>query len=210
MTVDMDLTVFLEPDIDLERVTHILDGLGLSGRLDTIRGWDRLRLATLFEAAAGYKPIGLEHFVPASVGARTEVIHHGKNSLPAFSLFQQRFCRPSKDETGELWGFNRQDMEMWTGPGYFVAHPADTEGEVMIDYTQEPGGLVASSGGHHDGLTPEGWPEFAPSSARLGRYVYGGTVDIVRGLSSHVSIGRARRGREWMDAWFVLCREDVG
>ena len=206
----MDLTVFLEPEINLERITHILDGLGLAGRLDTIRAWDRPRLAALFEAAKGYKPIGLDHFVPTSVAPRTEVIHHGKNSFPAFSLFQQRFCRPSKDETTELWGFNRQDMEMWTGPGYFVARAADDAGEVMIDYTRRPEALAGSNRGADGALAPEGWPDFAPSSARLGRYVYGGTVDVVRGLSSHVSIGRARRGEAFMDAWFALCREDAG
>jgi hypothetical protein len=110
-------------------------------------------------------------------------------------------------------------MEMWTGPGYFVAHPADTAGEVTIDYTRQPGPLPSSnahSNAHsNDGAdgpsgTPSGWPAFVPNSARLGRFVYQGTTDIVRGLSNHVSIGRARRGTEWMDAWFVLCREDAG
>jgi hypothetical protein len=33
-------------------------------------------------------------------------------------------------------------------------------------------------------------------------------VDVMRGISSHVSIGRARKKNGWMDAWFVLVRED--
>ena len=49
------------------------------------------------------------------------------------------------------------------------------------------------------------------------RAVYGNMIDIMRGLSKHVSIGRAKRVKQagkpesaqWMDAWFVLCREDV-
>jgi hypothetical protein len=33
-------------------------------------------------------------------------------------------------------------------------------------------------------------------------------VDVMRGISTHVSIGRARKAHGWMDAWFVLVRED--
>jgi hypothetical protein len=31
----------------------------------------------------------------------------------------------------------------------------------------------------------------------------------MRGISSHVTIGRAKRKRGWMDAWFILVREDA-
>jgi hypothetical protein len=30
----------------------------------------------------------------------------------------------------------------------------------------------------------------------------------MRGLSSHVTIGRAKRKGRWLDNWFVLVRED--
>jgi hypothetical protein len=33
-------------------------------------------------------------------------------------------------------------------------------------------------------------------------------IDVMHGISSHVSIGRARKKHGWMDAWFVLVRED--
>jgi hypothetical protein len=204
----MDLNVFLEPEIDLARIAHVLDGLGHSGRLDTIRGWDRPRQAALYDAAKGFHPIDLDHFVPKSVGPRTEVIHHGKNSLPAFTHFQKRFCRPPSDEPVELWGYNHQDLQTWTGPGYFVVHAGDASGEVDIDYTRLPEHLTPPNGGPP--TEPVGWPEVLPNSARLGRFVYYGTIDVMRGISNHVSIGRARRGKHWMDAWFVLCREDVG
>jgi len=204
----MDLTVLLEPKIDLVRIARVLDGLGLSGRLDTIRAWERPELAALFEAAKGFRAVDLDHFVPRSVGPKTEVIHHGKNSLPVFTLFENRFCRPSKDEDTDLWGYNRQDLQLWTGPGYFMAHLADTPGEVAIDYTRVPEHLAPSGGGPPS--EPTGWPEVLPNSARLGRFVYFGTIDVMRGLSSHVSIGRARRGKAWEDSWFVLCREDAG
>jgi hypothetical protein len=196
----MDLTVFLEPQIDLPRIRRILDELGLAGRLDTIRGWDAQKQAALYEAAKGFLPLTLEHFVPASVGPLTEVIHHGKNSLPAFTHFQKRFCKPkdAAGDGGELWGYNHQDLQVWTGPGYFVTHTAEEPGEIAIDYTRLPLGK------------PAGWPDVLPNSSKLGRFVYYGTVDVMRGLSKHVSIGRARRGEHWMDAWFVLCRQDPG
>jgi hypothetical protein len=198
----MDLTVFLEPKIDLVRVRRVLDELGHAGRLDTVRAWDARLQAAIYEAAKGFLPLGLEHFVPASVGAHTEVIHHGKNSLPAFTHFQKRFCRPAPgegaDDEPELYGYNHQDLQDWTGPGYFVTHAAETEGEVAIDYTLVPSGKAGD------------WPDIVPSSARLGRFVYQGTIDVMRGISNHVSIGRARRGKRWMNAWFVLCRHDPG
>jgi hypothetical protein len=83
-----------------------------------------------------------------------------------------------------------------TGPGYFVTHPSTDEGEVDIDYTQIPN------------EKPEAWPPILPNSARLGRFVYYGMVDVMRGISKNVSIGRARKASGWMDAWFVLVRED--
>jgi hypothetical protein len=199
----MDLTVLLEPTMNLPRLETVLDGLGHAGRLATVHGWERKTLARLFEAAKGHHALGLEHFVPAAVGPMTEVIHHGKNSLPLFSHFQKRFTRPEGAESPpkELWGFNRQANEGFTGPGYFVVHTAfdggQVEGEVAIDYRKAPGGKVAA------------WPEVIPNEAKLGRFVYAGMVDVMRGVSSHVSIGRAWKHGKWMDAWFALCREDV-
>ncbi len=55
---------------------------------------------------------------------------------------------------------------------------------------------------------PAHWPPIAPSSARLGRFIYEGTVDVMRGISAHVSVGRAKNKRGWVDAWFVLLREE--
>ena len=204
----MDLTVLLEPSINLARLEHVLNDLGHSGRLATVRGWEPKTLTKLYEAAKGHHPLTLEHFEPARIGPLTEVIHHGKNSLPLFSHFQKRFTRPDakEDAPKELWGFNRQSNEAFTGPGYFVVlaewqgrPPSEgtDEGEVAIDYRKLPTGRVPS------------WPDIMPNSARLGRFVYDGMVDVMRGVSNHVSIGRAFKGGKWMDAWFALVREDV-
>jgi len=199
----MDLNVLLEPTINFPRLEHVLDELGHTGRLATVRGWERKDLVRLYEGAKGHHPLTLEHFVPSTIGANTEVIHHGKNSLPLFSSFQKRFMRPegAADPVKELYGFNRQANEAFTGPGYFVVHaepaPFANEGEVSIDYRKLPPGKVAA------------WPEITSNSARLGRFVYANMVDVMRGISKNVSIGRAWKNGKWMDAWFVLCREDV-
>ena len=211
----MDLSVLLDP-LDLPRLTQVLDELGHLGRLDTVRGWDGDTMAKLYEALKGYKPLTLEYFVPPDVPPLTEVIHHGKNSLPAFTHFQKRFCRPAEGEAanGEgvskhvLWGYNQNPpFIMWfAGAGYYVAHDWEP-GEIAVDYTLVPP------------AKPAAWPDAVVKNERgIGpRAVYGNMVDIMRGLSKNVSIGRAKRCKEhgkpessqWMDAWFVLCREDV-
>ena len=94
----MDLTVLLEPKLDLERLAKALDGLGHEGRLHCVRGWGKARQAEIFEGAKGFRPLTLEHFVPPSVGDLTEVIHDGRNTLPAFNNFQKRFS-----DHGPVW-----------------------------------------------------------------------------------------------------------
>jgi hypothetical protein len=37
--------------------------------------------------------------------------------------------------------------------------------------------------------------------------VYADTIDALRGVSAHVSVGRAMRGGKVLDNWFVLCRD---
>ena len=48
-----------------------------------------------------------------------------------------------------------------------------------------------------------------PNSVRLSRFIYNGTVDVMRRVSGHVTIGRAVRDNKPMDAWFVLVRRDA-
>jgi hypothetical protein len=127
------------------------------------------------------------------------VIHWGKNSLPAFTHFQKRFCRP-KDDDKQLFGYNENGEKWAVGPGYFVMHAPEEnradvlEGELDIDYTRVPN------------AKPDAWPAIKPNDG-LGKLVYGGMIDVMRGISSHVSIGRAFRGGKWTDNYFVLCRE---
>lgn len=201
--VNLDV-LFAKGEIDLKRLNEILDGLGHVGRVETIRGWGKDFQARLFEAAKGHKELTLDDFVPSSVDPMVEVIHHGKNSLPAFTHFQKRFCKPAVKEgeepKAELWGYNHQTMAGVTGPGYYVTHMPEgrdgSDGEVDIDYRKLPPSK------------PDAWPEILPNDAKLGRFVYAGMIDVMRGISSHVTIGRAIRGGKYADAWFLLCRED--
>lgn len=189
----MDLTVLLEPKLDLPRLAQVLDGMGHEGRLHTVRGWGKHRQAELFAAAKGHRPLTLTDYVPADVPDLTEVIHDGKNTLPLFTHFQKRFCRPAGEE-GVLYGYNEGSTRVFTGPGYYVA--SEKDGELVIDYRKVPPAKAPS------------WPEILPNSKKLGFLVYEGMVDYMRGLSSHVSIGRAEKGGKLIDAYFVLVRQD--
>jgi hypothetical protein len=193
----MQLQNLIETHLDVARLAKDLDEIGHPGRIWAVRQWTPANMATLYEAVQGFRPVTLDYYVPPGLPPLTEVIHHGKNSLPAHNFFQKRFALPSDAETkDQLVGFNFQTLSPLTGPGYYVAHPATDPAEVDIDYTMIPK------------EKPKAWPPIVPNSGRLGRFVYYGMIDVMRGISSHVSIGRAKKSHGWMDAWFVLIRED--
>jgi hypothetical protein len=174
-----------------------LDGMREDVRLATVLNLRKRQLAPLFEAAAANERLRLTDLVPAEVPALTEVIHEGKNSLPLFTRFQKRFCRPQAAEGvgSELWGYNEQTFRTSTGPGYFVVHPSEG-GELVVDYTRLPPGKL------------QAWPRIIPNSARLSRFIYYQTTDVLRRVSQHVVIGRAYRKGRPFDAWFALVRRD--
>jgi hypothetical protein len=196
----MELKNLIEVHLDLPRLSQVLDDLGTPGRLWSVNQWTHANLAVLWEAAKGFRPLTLDDLVPPSVGPLVPVVHVGKNSLPVFAHFRKQFCKPKDESSKELFGYNVQSTSVFTGPGYFVARVSSgegaSEGEIDFDYTKSPT------------EKPEGWPPIVPASARLGRFVYGGAIDVVRGISSHVSIGRVRKNGRDEDAWFALVRED--
>ena len=112
----------------------------------------------------------------------------------------QMFSRSAKlldttpDGREERWGFNATSAFVTTavGPGYFVA--VQEGDEVLVDYTRLPEAPL------------EGAPRILKNESRLSYFVYNQTRDRVRGVSTHVSIGRAWRGPRQLDNWFVLCR----
>jgi hypothetical protein len=193
----MDLTNLIETRLDLPRLSKDLNELGHPARMWAVRQWTRPVQAKLWDAARGFRAVTLDDYVPADIAPRVEVIHHGVNTLPAHHNFPKRVARPADpDIHDQLVGYNFQSLSGATGPGYYVAHPAAEAGEVDIDYTLVPKEKL------------DAWPPIVPNSARLGRFVYDGMVDVMRGVSSHVSIGRVRKKSGWQDAWFVLVRED--
>lgn len=198
----MDLSSIILPSVDRKELARVLDEVGEEARIKAVAELGRTELAQLFEAAIENAPVTLDDYVPAGMAPMTEVIHEGKNSLALFTRFQKRFCRPTHETNSpELWGYNEQAMRLFTGPGYFVAsrpaEPLALAGGVVIDYRRVPT--------DH----PEGWPAILPNTARLSRFIYNGMVDVMRRVSDHVTIGRAMRGRQPMDAWFVLVRRDA-
>jgi hypothetical protein len=189
----MDLHEMLRPTVVPVALAGALDQLDDSDRLRAAVGLRRSELAAVFEAAADNQPLRLTDLVPAETPAWQAVIHEGKNSLPMFTRFQKLVCRPPGEDRGELWGYNEQDLRAITGPGYFVLHHSPRN-EVIVDYTQLPP------------QPPPGWPKILPNSARLSRFIYNGTIDVLRRVSEGVTIGRAYRQARPMDNWFVLVR----
>jgi len=184
--------------VEPRAIARLLDGLEHAPRVAAVRSLGRREQRRLYAAVEGFLPLRLADLVPASTADLLPVRHFGRNTLPAFTLFEKRFCRPSgqdREKPGELWGYNHQSTAWATGPGYFVASQDPGRPEVLIDYTRVPAGRA------------EGWPELRPNERGLARLVYGFMVDRLRRVSEHVTIGSAaRRGRE-LGSWFALCRE---
>lgn len=195
----MDVSVFLEPKVDIDKLAEILDGLGHEGRVHTMRTWNKKTMAALFDACAG-RSITLEHLVPSGVSANVEVIHDLRNTLPVFTNAQKRFA---KVEGGDfpVGGFNRQfGVARVSEPGYFVVSEGqgDHANELVIDYTKVPKSK------------PPEWPDIeANDQGFLNKVVWGGMVDYLRRVSTHVSIGRATKDGKGIGQYFALVRRDV-
>ena len=178
--------------------------IGLADYLDALSDDDRLaqtlalegdEQALLFDLVAGARKLSLEDLAPKTSQPLVGVLHAGKNSLPLFTRFAKVFSVPDvATPQPERWGFNLNPalVALTVGPGYFVA--SEQGQEVLIDYTRQPPRRLL------DG------PRILPNDSRLSRFVYNGTKDLLRGVSKHVSIGRASRGTRQLDNWFVLCR----
>jgi hypothetical protein len=184
-------TFFAAPSVDMGGLADYLDHLSAPARLRQVRTLGKHEQAKLFEAS-GALPIALTHFVPAATPPLREVLHYGRNSLPAFQMFQKRFCLQGT-HSDEVWGYNEHALKAFIGPGYFIARATSPQ-EVVFDYTTVPSSRLAT------------WPEIRLNSERLGRFVYDRTCDTVRRVSQHVVVGRVFREGHPLDAWFVLCR----
>lgn len=188
----------------IDAIASYLDGLSAEDRLSETRTLSRDEQRKLYQRAEKAPPITLDHFVPADMAKLSPVHHDGRNTLPlpkSLKLFQKRFCRP-EDGSSRLFGYNESPFLGTVGPGFFVAVPTagrpewEARGGVVIDYFQVPDGPVAA-----------GWPKVIPNSKGLQMFVYNGTRDYMRKVSTHVSIGAAYKGEKALDHYFILCRD---
>ena len=217
----MTLRELISQRARISEVASYLDALSDDVRILEANSLPRRAQALLFDMAADAPPLRLTHFVPDDVPAQRAVHHPGRNTVPVptyFKHFQKRFAKSARpDHAGLAGGYNHSNA-FFIRPGYFVAYETDgahvppdksavqkewyARGPVVIDYFLVPEGWAL----------PEGWPRVVPNSVGLQRLVYHRTRDFMRGVSRHVSIGRAatedRRDDRNLDFWFTLVREE--
>ena len=70
------------------------------------------------------------------------------------------------------------------------------EGELVVDYTKLP-----------KSKDPR-WPPIQENGGLIGGIVYGRMIDYVRGISSHVSIGKAYKAGKPRGFFFAMVRRD--
>ncbi len=180
-------------------VADLLDNLDESTRIKVVRRLGRRDQQALYSKVEGFAPLELVDLVPASRPDLVEVRHLGRNSLPAFTIFEKRFCRlpgNSPDAPDALAGYNFQAMSPVTGPGYFMARDDTKTREVLVDYHHLPN------------QKPSDWPPIRSNERGLSRFVYGFMIDRLRRVSKHVTIGSAARNGRDLGSYFILNRAD--
>jgi hypothetical protein len=195
-----ELTAMIgDRDARPDAIARLLDELSDDLRPRVVRCLGPAPQKALYEKVEGFAPLRLVDLVAPSRRDLEEVRHLGRNTLPAFRIFEKRFCRlagASADSPEMLAGYNFQTMSPITGPGYFLAREDEERDEILVDY----GRLPTSR--------PDDWPEIRSNERGLSRFVYGFMVDTLRRVSEHVTIGSAaRKGRD-MGSYFVLSRAD--
>ena len=181
-----------------DSIASLLDQLGSELRPRVVRRLGKAAQRALYEKVDGFRPLSLEELVPASRAPLEEVRHFGRNTLPAFRIFEKRFCRLPGAAIGaddSVAGYNFQTMSGLTGPGYFLARVDADRDEVLVDYGRLPS------------QKPTNWPEIRSNERGLGRLVYGFMVDRIRRVSEHVTIGSAAKHGKEIGSYFVLSRE---
>lgn len=201
----MDLVSLLRnPETKLAAVANALDGADHASRVTALNACNLSELVALWKLAAGATPLDAAHFV-GDKGPREPVIHDGWNSLPLPAnsrRFQKIFARPD-DGSERLFGYNEGDARWLIGPGYFQLVPTQDRpgwrerGAWVVDYYQVP-----------DSAVPAGWPKVVPNWWGIQLFVYNGTRDFMRRVSTHVCIGKPWAREIELPFCFVLVRQD--
>lgn len=201
----MDFATLLNaPDASIASISEYLDGLDHGGRMKAMGRTSKADQRKLWHLAEASPPLSFEDFVPASVPDATEVIHHGRNTLPAFRSFQKRFARPA-DHSARLFGYNEGATRALIGPGYFVMRATEgnaaweARGSLVVDYFMVP---------ELNATLPPGWPPLRFNHQGPQRLVYYHTRDFMRRVSAHVTVGMAFKEEASLNNWFTLVRED--
>ena len=199
------ITMLADDNVTITEIGAWLDSCLPQARKDAVFGLDRRHQRKLYERASDGPAITSAHFVPDGRDPLTEVIHHGRNTLPlpaSHRVFQKRFCRSPEDAT-RIFGYNEARSRSLIGPGYFVAYETASRSEwkprggVVVDYFDVPDGPVVPD-----------WPTVVPNSRGLQVLVYHKTRDFMRRVSQHVSIGAAYKKERGLGQFFVLVRDD--
>ena len=188
---------------DLNTVTQTLDDRDPADLRREIERLDRAHLLQLWQLAEAAEPVEFDHFVPPEAADRP-VVHAGRNSIPifpAYRRFEKHFARMSPDSP-TLVGFNEGAARSLIGPGYFVFRRSESDverqrGAAYVDYLSLPESTV-----------PAGWPPIVPNEKGFQKFVYSGTQDFMRRVSSHVSIGMPFKGQRQLPFPFVLVRQN--
>lgn len=187
------LALLTQPKLDCALLAQELDATGHAERLQALAHMPRASLARLYDAVSGFRPLHISDMVPEKLPAYTSVVHAGINNLPLARNFSKVLYR---EANGTLAGRNVQSLAWLTGHGYFTMTQSEkVAGEITIDYARLPA------------TKPNGWPEIISNARGISFFVYRDLIDTMRGVSAHVTIGRASRHGQDLPNYFMLVRE---
>jgi len=182
--------------LDIDAFAAELEGLTQAARARATSALTKQDMVRLWEVCEG-RPVDARDFVPEGVPLGVEVIHKGKNSLPAFSHFEKRFCRAEGDE-GRVYGYNHNWHNFTsTGPGYFQGYHHPDMDAFGLNYYEVP---------PRDARLPSVWPRIRPNERGLQRFIYAKMIDYMRRIAPGITLGRAWRHGRITDNYFVLTR----
>lgn len=164
-------------------------------RVAFVRSLTKADMVRLWDLTEG-RGVKVDDFVPAGTRLGREIIHAGKNSLPAFNHFEKRFT-PADGQPTEVYGYNQTWFTPAIGPGYFVGRFDATEGAFGLDYYRTPPAGAP---------LPASWPRIRANTVGPQMLIFAEMIDYMRSICDGVTIGRAWRKGKRTDNYFALAR----